>query len=207
MDGELDIGAEPRCGACGTVMYTVDGGYRCRGCGYEIDIPWMERPVVATISRSSAAARMSSRQRPLSAHAIRTLALIDEWGVNSYAPDNAFGSDLPLVAILDDHDRTPLPVRSVRARLARDLAAEANDSEFFELEIADAPMELRLDEVPLTIDPRPRRKVRGWFRFGNIPVRLDAIAARWTPDAVGITFTVGDREHRCWVWSGAVDET
>lgn len=67
-------------------------------------------------------------------------------------------------------------------------------------------LELRLDEVPLTIDPRPRRKVRAWVRFGDTPVRVDAIAARWTPDAVGIQFTVNGREHRCWVWMGAVDE-
>lgn len=67
------------------------------------------------------------------------------------------------------------------------------------------PMELRLDEVPLTIDPKPRRKVRAWVRFGNVPVRVDAVAARWTPDAVGIVFQVGEREHRCWVWSGAVE--
>lgn len=68
------------------------------------------------------------------------------------------------------------------------------------------PMELRLDEVPLTIDPRPRRKVRAWVRFGNVPVRVDAVAVRWTPDAVGIVFTVADKEHRCWVWTGAVDD-
>lgn len=68
------------------------------------------------------------------------------------------------------------------------------------------PMELRLAEVPLTIDPRPRRKVRAWVRFGTVPVRVEAVAARWTPDAVGIVFKVGDVEHRCWVWSGAVDE-
>jgi hypothetical protein len=67
-------------------------------------------------------------------------------------------------------------------------------------------MELRLDEVPLTVDPRPRRKVKAWVRFGSTPVRVDAIAARWTPDAVGIVFRVDDVEHRCWVWMGAVDE-
>lgn len=67
------------------------------------------------------------------------------------------------------------------------------------------PMELRLDEVPLTIDPAPRRTVKAWVRFGSTPVRVDAIAARWTPDAVGIVFHVGDVEHRCWVWAGAVE--
>ena len=53
---------------------------------------------------------------------------------------------------------------------------------------------------------RPQRKVRAWVRFGSVPVRVEAIAARWTPDAVGIAFTVGEKEHRCWVWSGAVVE-
>lgn len=43
MDDELDIG-EPRCEVCGTVMYVIDGGYRCRGCGHELGIPWVERP-------------------------------------------------------------------------------------------------------------------------------------------------------------------
>ncbi|MDJ1113803.1 hypothetical protein [Microbacterium dauci] len=66
--------------------------------------------------------------------------------------------------------------------------------------------ELRLDERPLTVDPRPRRKVKAWVRFGDTPARVDAIAARWTPDAVGIVFAIDDVEHRCWVWVGAVDE-
>jgi hypothetical protein len=76
----------------------------------------------------------------------------------------------------------------------------------------DAPLqsltdtELRLDEMPLTVDPKPHRKVRAWVRFGNVPVQVDAVAARWTPSAVGIMFTIGDQTHRCWVWVGAVDE-
>jgi hypothetical protein len=68
------------------------------------------------------------------------------------------------------------------------------------------PLELRLEEVPLTVDPRPHRKVKAWVRFGETPVMVDAIAARWTPDAVGIMFRVDDVEQRCWVWSGAVDD-
>ena len=66
--------------------------------------------------------------------------------------------------------------------------------------------ELRLDEVPLTVDPRPRRRVKAWVRFGAVPVRVDALAARWTPDAVGIVFRVGEQEHRCWVWAGAAED-
>lgn len=68
------------------------------------------------------------------------------------------------------------------------------------------PAELRLDEVPLTVDPKPRRKVKAWVRFGAVPVRVDAVAARWTPDAIGIVFHVEETEYRCWVWAGAADE-
>lgn len=67
-------------------------------------------------------------------------------------------------------------------------------------------VELRLDEVPLTIDPKPRRKVRAWVRFGSVPVRVEALAARWTPDAVGIVFQIEETEYRCWIWSSAADE-
>lgn len=67
-------------------------------------------------------------------------------------------------------------------------------------------VELRLDDVPLTVDPRPRRKVRAWVRFGEVPVRVEALAARWTPDAVGIVFDIDGTTYRCWVWSGAVEE-
>ncbi len=35
-----------------------------------------------------------------------------------------------------------------------------------------SPTELRLDERPLTIDPRPRRKVRAWVR-GSAPSLVD----------------------------------
>lgn len=68
------------------------------------------------------------------------------------------------------------------------------------------PLELRLDQAPLTVDPRPRRRVKAWVRFGSTPIQVDAVAARWTPDAVGITFTIEGKQHRCWVWSGAVTE-
>ncbi|APZ33931.1 hypothetical protein BOH66_06410 [Microbacterium aurum] len=65
--------------------------------------------------------------------------------------------------------------------------------------------ELRLSEQPLTIDPHPHRRVRAWVRFGETPARVEAIVARWTPDAVGIRFTIGGASHRCWVWLGAVE--
>lgn len=65
--------------------------------------------------------------------------------------------------------------------------------------------ELELQQVPLTIDPKPRRRVRAWVRFGNTPVRVEAVAVRWTPHAVGIEFQVAGTMQRCWVWEGAVE--
>lgn len=43
-DGLDEDGLQPTCDVCGTVMYVIDGGYRCRGCGHEVDIPWVEHP-------------------------------------------------------------------------------------------------------------------------------------------------------------------
>jgi len=68
------------------------------------------------------------------------------------------------------------------------------------------PAELQLDRMPLTVDPRPHRHVQAWVRFGTTPVQVDAIACRWTSQAVGIEFEAGGRKHRCWVWAGAVEE-
>jgi len=56
-DDDFDIGSEPRCEVCGTVMRTVDGGYLRGGCGWELDIPWIERPTMATTCPASAGAR------------------------------------------------------------------------------------------------------------------------------------------------------
>ena len=39
-----------------------------------------------------------------------------------------------------------------------------------------------------------------------MPVQVDAVAARWTPDAFGIVFHVGGKEQRYWVWTGAIEE-
>lgn len=60
--------------------------------------------------------------------------------------------------------------------------------------------------MPLTVDPKPRRKVKAWVRFGDVPVRVEALAARWTPDAIGIVFRIEGTEYRCWVRAGAVEE-
>jgi hypothetical protein len=58
--------------------------------------------------------------------------------------------------------------------------------------------ELQLDELPLTVDPRPK-SVRAWVRFGENATRVDALALRSTPRAVGIQFDVAGRHVRTWV--------
>ena len=65
------------------------------------------------------------------------------------------------------------------------------------------PEELRLDSEPLTIDPRPK-PVRAWVRFGPKPLLVDAVAVRWTADAVGVVFSIRETEYRAWVWASAV---
>lgn len=85
---------------------------------------------------------------------------------------------------------------------ARILDRIASDGELQTLTAA----ELQLDILPLTIDPKPSRRVQAWVRFGATPVRVEAVAVRWTSTAVGIQFEAAGRTHRCWVWSGAVDE-
>ncbi|WP_100812995.1 hypothetical protein [Microbacterium lacus] len=64
--------------------------------------------------------------------------------------------------------------------------------------------ELRLDVYPLTTSPQPL-EVLAWVRFGGHAVQVRARAVRWTQKAVGIEFSVGDTEHRTWVWANAVD--
>ncbi len=73
---------------------------------------------------------------------LRVLELIAEGGVYAYSPDRFFADDLPLVAILDDDDRTVLPVRAVRGLLARGLVQEAWDGEFPALEMSSAGLAL-----------------------------------------------------------------
>lgn len=75
---------------------------------------------------------------------------------------------------------------------------------------ADKPLqtltekELRLDVYPLTTSPQPL-EVLAWVRFGAHALQVRARAVRWTQKAVGIEFTIGDVEHRTWVWANAVD--
>lgn len=64
--------------------------------------------------------------------------------------------------------------------------------------------ELQLDRLPVTTDPQPKR-VKAWVRFGPVPVQVDADACMWTTNAIAIRFHALGREHRCWVWAGAVD--
>lgn len=65
--------------------------------------------------------------------------------------------------------------------------------------------ELELDRLAVTIDPIPK-PVQAWVRFDSVPIRVDAEACRWTSTAVGIRFYVSEKEYRCWVWRGAVDD-
>ncbi|WP_448256099.1 hypothetical protein [Microbacterium aurum] len=66
-------------------------------------------------------------------------------------------------------------------------------------------MELELDKLAVTTDPIPH-PVSAWVRFGTVPVRVDAEACMWTATAVAIRFRADGREHKCWVWRGAVEE-
>lgn len=63
--------------------------------------------------------------------------------------------------------------------------------------------ELRLDTEPVTIDPQPKR-VRAWVRFGGTPTAVEALACRWTSDAVAIEFEISGKQLRTWVWASAV---
>lgn len=64
--------------------------------------------------------------------------------------------------------------------------------------------ELRLDVYPLTTSPHPL-EVLAWVRFGPHAMQVRARAVRWTQKAVGIEFTIGEQQHRTWVWANAVD--
>ena len=64
--------------------------------------------------------------------------------------------------------------------------------------------ELRLDVYPLTTSPQPL-EVLAWVRFGPHAMQVRAHAARWTQKAVGIELTMGDVDHRAWVWANAIE--
>lgn len=65
--------------------------------------------------------------------------------------------------------------------------------------------ELALVVTPLTIHPRPHRRVKAWVRFGPEPIRVDAVLLRSTPKAAGISFTADEQTFRCWVWGNAIE--
>lgn len=67
-----------------------------------------------------------------------------------------------------------------------------------------SPRELALSEQPVTIYPRPQKRVSAWVRFGPEAVRVDAKLMRSTPLAAGIEFRAGDQTFQCWVWGNAV---
>ena len=66
-------------------------------------------------------------------------------------------------------------------------------------------VELELERYALTIPPHPV-PVRAWVRYGDVPLRVEAHAWRWTERVVAIVWTVpGGAEHRAWVWASAVE--
>ena len=66
-------------------------------------------------------------------------------------------------------------------------------------------VELELERYALTIPPAPV-PVRAWVRYGDVPLRVDAEAWRWTERVVAIVWKVpGGAEHRAWVWASAVE--
>ena len=65
-------------------------------------------------------------------------------------------------------------------------------------------VELELDKYSVTIPPRPV-PVLAWVRYGEVPMRVEAEAVRWTERVVAIVWKVPGGEHRAWVWASAVD--
>lgn len=73
---------------------------------------------------------------------LETLALIDRWDVYAWQRDFEYAEDLPLVAILNDPSRAPLPVKPVRALLSRGLIQEVNRGDDSTIAITPAGREL-----------------------------------------------------------------
>lgn len=57
--------------------------------------------------------------------------------------------------------------------------------------------ELALREQPVTLYPRPYRRVQAWLRFGARVIRVDAKIARSTPPAAGTEFRAEGQTFRC----------
>ena len=65
-------------------------------------------------------------------------------------------------------------------------------------------VELELDRYALTIPPHPV-PVLAWVRYGEVPLRVEAEAVRWTDRVVAIVWKVPGGEHKAWVWASAVE--
>ncbi|MCO7218587.1 hypothetical protein [Klenkia sp. PcliD-1-E] len=72
--------------------------------------------------------------------------------------------------------------------------------------LSDEQLQLSTRVVSLAPDRGPMWAM-AWVRFGDTDVRCTARVMRWTDEAVGIEFEVGDEKMRCWVWQGAVQRT
>lgn len=66
-----------------------------------------------------------------------------------------------------------------------------------------APVELELDQVPLTRPP-VARPVRAWVRYDGIPILVDAEAVAWTDYVVAVKWIGPEGQQRAWVWASAV---
>ena len=64
--------------------------------------------------------------------------------------------------------------------------------------------ELQLDKYALTIPPAPVPVV-AWVRYGDVPLRVDALAVKWTERAIAIRWDTPQGEHSAWVWASAVE--
>ena len=65
------------------------------------------------------------------------------------------------------------------------------------------PEELQQDTLPITRDPKPK-PCKAWVRFGPHAMLVDAVVVVWNDIACGVSFTVGEKDFRCWVWANAV---
>ena len=64
--------------------------------------------------------------------------------------------------------------------------------------------ELELDKYAMTIPPSPI-PVMAWVRYGNIPLRVEGEAVRWTEKVVAVQWDTPGGQHKAWLWASAVD--
>lgn len=65
------------------------------------------------------------------------------------------------------------------------------------------PQERQADTLPVTRDPQPK-PCHAWVRFGPHSMRVEGTVVVWNDVACGVSFQIGNKEHRCWVWANAV---